>query len=573
MLNIKVTEQMNLKTLKKTLFKSLFIGTILFSYDALAQQWGDYTLYSTTGSTSSYLLDTNGTVVKTWTHGTAKTAYSCYLMPGGYLWRGVAKSGNSFTGGPIAGQIQKWDWNGNLLWDYVYSTTEYCTHHDFCVLPNGNVLLISYESKTAAQVTAAGCTFNGVMWPDKVVEVKPTGATTGEVVWEWKIWDHIVQDKDASKPNYQSSIVNHPELLNVNYKTAKDWIHMNGIDYNPILDQIAVSSHNINEWYIIDHSTTTAEAASHSGGNSGKGGDFLYRWGNPAAYGAAGTAVLNVTHDAHWIPEGVPNAGRLVGFNNKGVSSTKSSVDQIEAPVNGYNYDITLGSAYEPSTYTRHACNGYTSNAGSSDQLPNGNMLVCIALSGYIYEIDPAGTSIWSKTVSGASQQAHRYEKCYTDNEPPAIPVITNNANILSSTAANTYQWYLNGKKIDGATSANYTPTFNGVYVVRITDSKGCIYRYSQGYKYTEGSVGIMPVKNKSSFTLYPNPTHGRFTLSNTGTLENIEIKISDVYGRMVLKTKNYDTIDMSNFSNGMYSVMIYSDNYLTGTIKLNLIK
>lgn len=61
---------------------------------------------------------------------------------------------------------------------------------------------------------------------------------------------------------------------------------MNGIDYNPVLDQIALSTHNLNEWYIIDHSTTTAEAATSSGGNSGKGGDLLYRWGNPAAYQA-----------------------------------------------------------------------------------------------------------------------------------------------------------------------------------------------------------------------------------------------------------------------------------------------
>lgn len=566
---------MNFKTKTKTLSLSLLLGLFLFSQTVKAQQWGDYTLYSVMNATSTYLLDTNGNVAKTWTHAsTAKSGYSCYLMPGGYLWRVVAKSGNSFTGGPISGQVQKVDWNGNILWDFVYSTTDYCTHHDICPLPNGNVLLIAYERKTAAQVAAAGSTFTSEVWSEKVVEIKPTGATTGEVVWEWKVWDHILQDKDTAKANYQSSIINHPELLNVNYKIIKDWIHMNGIDYNPMLDQIAVSSHNLNEWYVIDHSTNIAEAASHTGGNSGKGGDFLYRWGNPAAYGATGTAVLNVTHDAHWIPEGVPNAGRLVGFNNKGVSSSKSSVDQIVTPVNGYTYTFTAGSAFEPSAYDRHACNGYTSNAGNSEQLPNGNMMVCIALSGYIYELDPAGNSIWSKTISGAAQQAHRYNKCFTDNEPPAIPVITNNSNILTSTSAKTYQWYFNGQKIEGATFINYTPTINGVYLVRITDNNGCIYRYSQGYKFSEGSsASIKSSLSLGVFKLFPNPSHGKFSIENRDRVGKLEVKISDVYGRVVLQTQNLETIDMSEFKNGMYFATLYSENSPIGTLKFNLIK
>lgn len=296
--------------MKKQHYFLFLITLCLYAVNGFAQQWGDYTLYSIQNSTNTQLLDTNRNVVKTWTHTGKKTGYSSYLMPGGYLWKTISRTGNSFTGGPICGEVLKMDWAGNILWDYVYSTTDYCTHHDFCPLPNGNVLLIAYERISAANVAAAGGSFSGEMWSEKVVEIKPTGATTGEVVWEWRVWDHIVQNTDASKPNYQASIVQHPELLNVNYNATKDWIHMNGIDYNPILDQISVSSHNLNEWYIIDHSTTTAQAASHSGGNAGKGGDFLYRWGNPAAYGATGTTILNVTHDAHWIPEGVPNAGR-----------------------------------------------------------------------------------------------------------------------------------------------------------------------------------------------------------------------------------------------------------------------
>jgi len=256
------------------LFSQLVFLILVISSKLASQQWGDYTLIAPNNSATAQLVDTDAVVVKTWNLNGSMTGYSSHMMPGGFLWRTVRYSPNSFAGGGQTGKVQKLAWDGTLLWDFVYSTTAYSMHHDICPMPNGNVLLISYEKRTAAEVSAAGSNFNGEMWPDKVVQVKPTGLTTGDVVWEWKVWDHLVQNTNASKANYQSSIVNHPELLNINYKPSKDWMHMNGVDYNPILDQIVVSSHNLNEWYVIDHSTTTLEAAGHTGGNSGKAVTF-----------------------------------------------------------------------------------------------------------------------------------------------------------------------------------------------------------------------------------------------------------------------------------------------------------
>jgi len=182
---------------------------------------------------------------------------------------------------------------------------------------------------------------------------------------------------------------------------------MNGIDYNPIPDQIVVSSHNLNELWVIDHSTTTAEAATGSGGNSGKGGRFLYRWGNPAAYQANGTTIFNIVHDSQWIAEGVPNAGRLAAFNNRGYSITRSTVDQIIPPRENYLYNLSPGSAHQPSTYTeRHLCNGYSSNMSSSQFLPNGNLFVCMEISGLMYEVNFSGNTIWSKQASGSVAKA-----------------------------------------------------------------------------------------------------------------------------------------------------------------------
>jgi hypothetical protein len=425
--------------------------------NVFAQSYGDYTLYSPKNNTKAYLVDLSGATYHYWTLSSSKpTGYSSYLLPGGVLLRTVARSGNYFTGGPICGEVQKLDWSGTVLWDFVYSTTEYCTHHDICPMPNGNVLLIAYELKTPSQVSAAGCSQSITMWPDKIVEIEPVGTTGGNVVWEWHAWDHLSQSLYPSKANYVSSIVNHPELLNINYKTSKDWLHVNGIDYNEQLDQITFSSHAMNELYVIDHSTTTAEAASHSGGNSGKGGDLLYRWGNPAAYQASGTTIFNVVHDAHWIPAGCPRANYLVGFNNKGGTGGKSCVDLIAPPYDGYTYSITPGSAYTPSTYSwRHTYDGTpTQDEGNSQQLPNGNMLVNISFSGYMYEIDSNENVVWSKTISGVNSSAFRYTSCYVNSigyaNATAYP-----ASICSGTSTQ-----LNSEGIGGS---NYTYSWTSI--------------------------------------------------------------------------------------------------------------
>jgi len=562
--------------MKKTCFTLLLC--IVVTYFAQSQQWGDYTLIAIQNNSTTTLVDTNGTTYKTWTHSSsAKIGYSAYMMPGGYLWRSVAKSGTSFTGGPICGEVQKVDYQGNIVWDFVYSTTNYCTHHDFCPLPNGNVLLISYDRKTSTEVAAAGGSYSGEMWSEKIVEVQPTGSTTGTVVWEWKLWDHLCQGTNASKPHYVTSFVNNPQWMNINYHAAKDWVHMNGIDYNPILDQIVVSSHNLNESWIIDHSTTTAEAAGSTGGNAGKGGDFLYRWGNPAAYGATGTTIFNVVHDAHWIPEGVPNAGRLVYFNNKGQTSptTKSTIDQISAPLSGYNSDINLGSAYTPTTYaSRLVCNGYSTNMGSSQQLPNGNMLIAVATTGLIYETNPSGTSIWSKTVSGSIPQASRYSKCYIDNPAPAIPTITENAGVLTSSSATTYQWYKNGQLISGATSQTYTPAETAIYVVRITDTNGCVYMYSLGYKFTYTTVSMNSYDNiLSNIKIYPNPSNGLFNVDVRTENNNYLVEVFNIIGNKLISERNCHLIDLNSFESGMYLVQVTFENKQKTIKKTTLIK
>lgn len=543
--------------------------SLLIQSGTFAQSWGDYTLYSVQNSSTATLLDNSGNVYHTWAFNTDnKTGYSAYLLPGGDLIRTIKYSPNYFQGGGETGKFQKADWNGNVTWEYVYSTTNYAMHHDICPMPNGHVLLISYDLRSASEAEQAGCSSNMEIWSEKIVEIMQTGPTTGEIVWVWYLWDHLVQNHDATKSNYAPSISDHPELLNINYKTQKDWLHMNGIDYNPILDQITFSSHNLNEIYVIDHSTSTAEAATHQGGLSGQGGDFLYRWGNPVAYSMSGQQILYIVHDAHWSDDQCATSGQLVAFNNRGTSN-KSTIDFVDVPLDGYNYTRTAGAPFQPLTYSsRYICNGSSSSMGNSQQLPNNNMLVCIATAGSLYEVNSAGTTLWSKNISGVSAQAFRYEDCYLTATQPEVPVITLVGNTLQSSDAAYYQWYLNGKAILGATSQTYTPSLSGHYLVRTAEASQCVYNYSQTiyYTYVTATNDLLSLK---SISIGPNPTTGLIKISTEKKIESVAI--FDLQGRHLSNPVDFNSIDLSDFSTGTYLIRITcNDESRTFKIMLN---
>jgi hypothetical protein len=385
--------------------------------DAGALQDG-YVLFAPIGSNSTYLIDKCGKQVKTWA-STYKPGQSCYLLEDGTLLRPGNNNNTTFNAGGKGGIIEKLDWNGNVTWSYTISDASKCQHHDVKALPNGNVLVIAWESKTNTEATAQGRNPNLVpttVWSEQILEIQPVGANGGNVVWEWHLWDHLVQDYDATKPNY-GTVAAASKLINLNYNASainQDWIHLNSIDYNASLDQILVSSHSFNEFWIIDHSTTTAQAASHSGGNSKNGGDLIYRWGNSLAYNSGTTTQLFGQHNASWIETGFPYENQIMIFNNGNgrTGGNYSTIEIINPPAYGYNYTQTL--PYLPSTsswnYNYGNSNGiYAQNISGAQQLSNGNVLFCNGPEGIFTEINSFGTEVWKYvnpvTTSGVLTQ------------------------------------------------------------------------------------------------------------------------------------------------------------------------
>ena len=146
---------------------------------------------------------------------------SAYLLENGHLLRpGAQQPAPSGFGPGAGGRVQEFDGDGQLLWDFTYVSEKRLPHHDVTKLPNGNVLMIVWEKKTKEEAIAAGrrpdLVGNAGLHPDYLIEVKPTGKTTGEIVWEWHLWDHLVQDHDRSKPNF-GNVSDHPELVDLNF--------------------------------------------------------------------------------------------------------------------------------------------------------------------------------------------------------------------------------------------------------------------------------------------------------------------------------------------------------------------
>lgn len=404
--------------------KHFFFGALLLAGLAgivSAQQPANgLTLIAPRMSTESFLIDLDGNIVQTW-HGTCGVRETAYLLPDGSLLRPCEDPNGEFVGGGAGGLIQKIDANDNIVWSYLFSNHEHQQHHDIQPMPNGNVLLVSWERLTEEEARAAGRQQFAVdeLWPTLIVEVEPDGASGGNVVWEWRIWDHLIQDADPTKANY-GVVEDHPELFDANLRKVKNenWDVINAIDYNPELDQILLSVKGLDEFAIIDHSTTTEEAAGHTGGRYGRGGDILYRWGNPFNYrrGTKNDRYYYNLHGANWIDPGLPGAGHILTFNNNnpGDDGEKySSVEEIAPPIdaNG-NYILEPGTAYGPEAPVWRFDGPPTFHSkgrGGAYRMPNGNTLISEGDSANVFEVTTSGEVVWQYTAPGAVHRAERY--------------------------------------------------------------------------------------------------------------------------------------------------------------------
>ena len=404
------------------------------------------TLVAPLRSKTTFLVDAGGETLHSWPSEWTP-GNSAYLLEDGSLLRCGKDAGSApFRGGGEGGRIQRISWDGELLWDHQLANSRRRQHHDIEPLPNGNVLAIVWEGVSAEDAMAAGRDAEGAsspLWPDAIVELRPVGTSEAEVVWEWRAWDHLVQDRDREKPNYGDP-AEHPHRINVNFdrrerpKTAgelereaaeqerlrglgyggggdeprrgrrgrggrggrgggSDWMHTNGIDYDPATDLIAISVRSASEVWIIDHSTSSAQARTGEGGRRGRGGDLLYRFGRPASWGGSGEQVLFHQHDPQFLPaaEGLSLSVFNNGSGREGGDRSSADVFSIgftEEGGFGDGLPIAPDLAWTWSGGEERIFNGHISGA---QRLESGHMLVCLGEEGRVLEVTPDHRVVW----------------------------------------------------------------------------------------------------------------------------------------------------------------------------------
>lgn len=325
------------------------------------------------------------------------------LLPDGNILALLRDDNASINFGGYGGIIHILDKNSNILWEFNHSTENYNLHHDIEMLPNGNIIGIVWEKIPEAEAKNNGVLINGTdVFPEAIIEIDPK---TNEIVWEWRSWDHIIQDAFPEKDKF-GIIAEHPELIDVNYveEANGDIMHANGLSYDATKDLIFLSVNFFNEVWVIDHSTSTQEARSSSGGKFNKGGDLVYRFGNPEAYqNPQGSKMFDRNHFPNLLDG--DDTGAMLIFNNN-ITARHSIVYELELPE---TYDLRANQQNELKIlWSFTSPDLFAPKVSGAVRLPNGNTLITEGDHGG-WEVTENGDVVWKFMGDGFYWRIYHY--------------------------------------------------------------------------------------------------------------------------------------------------------------------
>jgi len=517
----------------------------LLSYDP-NKAYDGYNLMFPHNQPNVYLLNNCGEVVHVWEdEANFRPGNIAYLREDGTLVKGkrdanVADDRIWAGGGGAILEIR--DWDNNLIWDFEMNNDSFRLHHDFAPLDNGNIIAIAWELKNEEESLEAGrdpAKMNqNEVWSEYIFEINPQ---TDEIVWEWHAWDHLIQDFDSTKSNY-GVVSDHPELIDINYDSRNghpDWLHVNGLDYSEVNNQILICVPYFDEVWIIDHTTTTEFAAGSFGGKSGMGGDLMYRWGNPITYtqDSSSQKTLFFQHDAHFIDDFVspssPYFNQIGVFNNQ-VGPDFSTVN-IFSPIFdmyqwAFEFDELNTNTFFPNDFELTVTHPdpqkiYSTGLSSFQLLPNGNYLITAGRTGYTVELTPDNEVVWE----------------YVTPLRAGNPVAQGDS--LSINNNLTFRM----KRYPTDYPAFADKDFSETFFIELEPDEG----------FCDKLLSVEVLEENYNIKVYPNPANSHLTIEwDAGMYTDLDVY--NIYGQKqlsIMRTGGREYLDISDWLPGIYFV------------------
>ena len=333
------------------------------------------------GGDRAYLTNKTGEKLNVWNFD-SKLGNDLELIKDGSLI-GLFKSDNVFFSfGGYGGIVKKFNPSGILEWQYEVNNENELAHHDFEILPNGNVLLLVWERFTEEQAINFGFSGTGEIFLEKIIEINPDNDS---VVWEWRSVDHLIQDFDSIKPNY-GKISEYPQKIDLNYNQIEngDLMHANGLYYDQKRNLILLSVNFYSEIWAIPHQYDTEV-------NKTEKGDLAFRFGNPNAFDSYGERILFNNHHPNIVslhPESLDNF--LIYMN--GSKNNQSAVYEFAFPP---KFETDPKDWSQPELVWQFSdVDLFSAKLSGCIRLPNGNTLICEGDYGY-WEVTKDKEVVW----------------------------------------------------------------------------------------------------------------------------------------------------------------------------------
>lgn len=386
-----------------------------------------YNLFAPNRGSGAYLVDNDGQLINSWIDPDGYSpGASIYLTERGTLMKSCfvdEKYQVGGAGGGRGGMIREYAWDSGsdgkaiVIWQYRYNTANAVQHHDFQVLPNGNVLITAWEKDATL----------GNNW-EHLVEVKPdysnwdsspnpAHGVGGKIVWEWHQLDYLVPagSDPADHPDLWDPALSPPRINAVHYDAERKHLLLSAGSEIWIINKDNNFSQYIRRAFtayfrylspFMRYFTPWIDVDDFLRSRYGITDGIMYRWGNPATYLGSGDQLSNGQHGVSWIKrnsdEGYrlgnsDGVGNILFFNNQFPGG--SAVQEFRPP---YQYGTQTyaqppsGVPFAPAnvlfSYTPVPGSPFLSNA---QRLPGGRTLICSGTSGTFQEVTSDGTVVW----------------------------------------------------------------------------------------------------------------------------------------------------------------------------------